>query len=759
MCKLIWWAAGCHLASPGGMEAYIPEVELPSGLKVTATAVESNYSSIIEVQALENGAVFTDTSSAMPDFREPVFVDPRSRFPAGIDVRPWIFGNWYKSSFADKKESLQLVGLGVRFGTGPSIEAAVGNSTKEVKLNGTFLRVRTDDDSELANVVPGRLRTAFQGSEIAFKRASRWIEECNMIHGCASRHSCPNTEASASLPTRVLHVGKEGNTIRLVESNGKRDHYVALSHCWGISHRITTRRETLQLHMDGISLDNLPPTFRDAIKIARKLEVPFVWIDSLCTIQGDALDWEMEASKMGDVYANSYLTVSALGSEDDSTGCFWEATAQMVVSEMRPYISCDTLSLGRRCTPLTAPFVADYAEGGGICCMKYNSFGITKSGESRVYLTREWMPSSQKRQPKSYLVGQFGRPVDPFEHEPLNKRCWTLQERLLSPRTLHYGPLGMYWECKCCVLAEDGAFLTRDFPTMANVLEARRFRVYAQESENEAPNERKWPSPWLRLIEEYTRRNLTMEEDKLPALSGLATYIASQTGDTYCAGLWRRDILQCLCWSIETFEPHHHCDDSEHDRSMPDAVKSSVRCPSNYRAPTWSWASLDGKVKYSPLDYKNLHANCLEVQVDPAGKDQFGKVKSGRIRLEGPFYIIREAKADEERQKNPFTVPVEICGSEITLKGSANFDLEPYFPSFGLWLDGSCALILKVKGPGIFNRIGTVHIYAVWPDHNKVVGARSESSGSATSEGISCFADEIQVASLANGSTQTVTIV
>ena len=92
-------------------------------------------------------------------------------------------------------------------------------------------------------------------------------------------------------------------------------------------------------------LDELPRTFRDAIEIARTIEAPDVWIDSLCITQNDPLDWEAEASRMGDVYANSYLTVSALGDADDSTGCFSAAASDVVVSMDRPIgISCDTLS-------------------------------------------------------------------------------------------------------------------------------------------------------------------------------------------------------------------------------------------------------------------------------------------------------------------------------------------------------------------------------------------------------------------------------
>jgi len=143
ICKLILWAAGCSLASPGGMVSFRPNVKYPSGRKIMTKVTESNYSTLGMFRALENGAVVTDTSNAKPDLREPISLDLRSRFPKGTNIRPWLFGNWYRSPFKDR--SPLLVGFGVRLGTGPSIEDAEGNSKEEVNISGTYLRIRTDD--------------------------------------------------------------------------------------------------------------------------------------------------------------------------------------------------------------------------------------------------------------------------------------------------------------------------------------------------------------------------------------------------------------------------------------------------------------------------------------------------------------------------------------------------------------------------------------------------------------------------------------
>ncbi|KIX95530.1 uncharacterized protein Z520_08650 [Fonsecaea multimorphosa CBS 102226] len=768
ICSLIWWAAGCSLVDVGGMVGFRPGVGYPSGRSIMTQETESNYSHLGGMRAMENGASMFDNSGPEPDLREPAFLNPRARFPAddksSSKIRPWLFGSWYKSPFTDRR--LQLIGLGVRLGTGPSVEEAEGNSNENVRIRGTFLRIRTDDDSDLAKTVPGRLRTNDQGSAIATQRIKNWLKDCNDGHNCKRSHSCADKDASPPLPTRVLDVNGQGDTIRLVETTDQRGHYVALSHCWGLSHRITTTKKTYADHREGIPLEDLPATFQQAVTITRELGVPYLWIDSLCIIQDDEFDWETEASRMGFVYFSSYLTLSAMSSADDSSGCYRDASKPIEITFSRPYISADTLSTGRRSIPLAAPLIVDYA-GDGVTCRTFtNMFGMRGNRKSRVYLTPEWMPSSLKQKPRIYVVGSFGASVQPLKHEPLNKRGWTLQERLLSPRTLHFGTEELYWECEQYVLAEDGALLQREFPTLLKVVRSRRDSISAAQGSTSKTNDGEdskrnpWPNVWLSLIEEYTSRNLTRDQDKLPALSGVASLVGGLTEDEYLAGLWRNDVLQNLSWSVETFEPTHQCDDPAHDAAMPPASKSEVRYPPNYRAPTWSWASLDGKVIFHSLNHKSLKARCICAHVDIAGRDKYGRVKKGWITLEGPLYLLQAGESDAKyRRLHPFSTEVDFLVAGDANKaarhggGSATFDDKPYFPSFALMLDSQQGLILKAKEPWEFVRIGSVRY---WPmpggvnghDNSNPMGVNKSSYSTA----------EITALSVAKGTAQKITI-
>ena len=65
----------------------------------------------------------------------------------GTNLGPWLPGNWYRSP--SKERSLWLIGLGVRLGTGSSIEEAESNSKKEVNIARTYLRVHTGDGIDI----------------------------------------------------------------------------------------------------------------------------------------------------------------------------------------------------------------------------------------------------------------------------------------------------------------------------------------------------------------------------------------------------------------------------------------------------------------------------------------------------------------------------------------------------------------------------------------------------------------------------------
>jgi hypothetical protein len=100
--------------------------------------------------------------------------------------------------------------------------------------------------------------------------------------------------------------------------------YATLSHCWGGASFLHLTRASLPNFSNGISLIDLPKTFREAIFVARRLDIRYLWIDSLCIMQDrdDLTDWYNEASMMDQVYIQSVCNISATDARDSSEGLF-----------------------------------------------------------------------------------------------------------------------------------------------------------------------------------------------------------------------------------------------------------------------------------------------------------------------------------------------------------------------------------------------------------------------------------------------------
>jgi hypothetical protein len=201
------------------------------------------------------------------------------------------------------------------------------------------------------------------------------------------------------------------------------------------------------------------------------------------------------------------------------------------------------------------------------------------------------------------------------------------------------------------------------------------------------------PSPnetlerWEKIVQQYSLRQLTYPLDKLPALSGLASHYARLTDSHYLAGLWRENLGQLLLWS-------------------PDPQIAPRPVAPHYRAPSWSWASIDGKLIMPIARSTKLPSlKVLEAHTTPSGLDPFGAVTSGHLKVSGlmlqidsvPEYNDFDRFVAHDRSRFPYDLEINNGTNGESVKvGECHLDrddvnlLRPEIWYLEVFTDGSC---------------------------------------------------------------------
>lgn len=287
--------------------------------------------------------------------------------------------------------------------------------------------------------------------------------------------------------------------------------YVTLSYCWGSKDFEFYKTTRANLDQGGRELphDDLPRTFRDAFVIAKGLGVDYIWIDALCIIQDSIKDWNIESAKMPYIYSQALFCISADSSTNADGGCFNDDRSFDEWTE-DPQVIHSSLSDARESTLFV-----------------YQAF-----------ITRR-MPMTVR-------------------NAPITGRGWTFQERILSPRILHFTTEQVFWECREEYLAQDDTltWLTKEESSSSSQTLSGLVKYNRQVPPSLI---RDW---YLNIAKQSSRRTLTYAKDKLPAISGIATAYHGALRCSYIAGTWTYKLGYGLCWlqyyshSAKPFQAH-----------------------------------------------------------------------------------------------------------------------------------------------------------------------------------------------------------
>jgi len=405
------------------------------------------------------------------------------------------------------------------------------------------------------------------------------------------------------------------------------------------------------------------------MQLTIKLGFRYIWIDSLCIIQDDAEDWELESALMSEIYQNAVLTIAATSSSGDNEG----------------------------------------------------------SGKRSVHRA----PDIEVALPENVGAGHIGvrKPLDHFDvqtaggllnHFPLLTRGWAFQERLLSPRVLHICQSELVWECRETSKCECGGLSQEKSPggsyhyavehneeekekydlahlDVTERLEAMRLardddvrpsddpetelpppygEVISRASTEDSTTSNTIYGPKIsdddifaftaasnvpiysaitppvieqdtqdcpelvfhfhRIVEQYSALQWTKPSDRLVAFSGLCKRV-QHLRNNYLAGLWSDSIGYDLLWRVETIN-----------------LNTGARS-SEYRGPTWSWISVDSPVSYwtDIINFRETsvagagaqyiaagsHPDKIAMAVTVPGANPFGSVTSAILTIEASSNI------------------------------------------------------------------------------------------------------------------------
>lgn len=398
-------------------------------------------------------------------------------------------------------------------------------------------------------------------SEESWACCTSWLDHCTTSHVACNSLLSPNR----TLPKRLIDVGTEDSPpfLCLSSSLPLSTQYITLSHCWGKTKVMTLTSGTNAALSSQIPMEDLSETFQDAITITRRLYTKYgvrhLWIDSLCILQDSEEEWLAEAPRMAEVYGNCWCNIAATGD-----GCSLIQSGGMF-----------SLRDPKKLEPLILSV----------------SQGSSKTSNFTCFGVERWS--------------------DFVRNSRLNKRAWVCQERLLSPRILHFGANEVFWECSICRASET-------FPAGEPFINyynngASETLVRAQSKITTIAEARE---AWLDIVAVFTMGALTLTSDKLFAISGLARVFQEKfDGSDYLAGIWRADLERQLLWRVE---------------GMGIASRSS-----DYRAPSWCWTSIDGPIfsGWAPAD-GDILIKTLDVSIALGGDDSFGAVIAGALRIQ-----------------------------------------------------------------------------------------------------------------------------
>ncbi|KAF7927088.1 hypothetical protein EAE99_005419 [Botrytis elliptica] len=400
----------------------------------------------------------------------------------------------------------------VLYGKRVGILVDVGEAAGHDCLPMWFLEPNSVEEKIPAEPESRRIKQFAQGAvledleDLVNTQIQPWIEAC--YNRRENHENCGRTIGTNILPTRLIDVGTMNNeSVRLITTmdsmEPSKHPYLILSYCWGRGNDVAkTTTGNLEDRLRSFDIAYLPKTIQDAIILTRMMNIRYLWVDAICIIQSsendDYSEFQTEASKMRDYYANAECCIAASVANDAAEGFLRERL------------------LGRY--PIQFIFLTYPGTVGP------DRQSITLHSKENVATLKNVIDES-----------------------PLSKRGWCLQELSLPPRVLHWTSNGLYRECQSSYFLEGSSkkWETYDYAATANPRD-----ILAMPDDKLLTHD-----GWHRLLRLLSEKGLTFSKDRIYAIHGIACLIIERLKVEYFNGVFRPHLAQGLAWNYSPRGP------------------------------------------------------------------------------------------------------------------------------------------------------------------------------------------------------------
>ncbi|KAG0627307.1 hypothetical protein M758_2G190800 [Ceratodon purpureus] len=412
-------------------------------------------------------------------------------------------------------------------------------------------RQDSDNNPQQGEAYLGRRRPLLIDADVG--RFKGWISDCcdaskSQPHDCGKRtHTDGNGQCTIMDQIgefMVLDGLRLIDVERMCVVDVQNDvSYTALSYVWGLYQKLMPKLTTENLvsfrNEDALKRLILPATIADAIELTKRLGYAYIWIDSLCIVQGDELDERYFIPQMDVIFGCAVVTIVAAAGNSADAGL-------PGINELKPR------------SREQAPF-------------KVKGIPLVRT-----------LDPEQSRKGNSSFNGYL-------KESQWCKRGWTFQEKLLSPRALIFTEEQVYWECQTASWCEDGHW--EQSPGII-------YRHCFGDNDYCLPWQEGFERKYRKMVEEYSGRTFKFEKDRRDAFEGIL-----QRFQYYAKGrqlfLWalpKRFLSNALTWYCKEISPQRRVEKCRVTSEWGQPIKD---CP----FPSWSWLGWAGKVCFNhPLD-------------------------------------------------------------------------------------------------------------------------------------------------------------